>query len=140
MSPNRRIVLNVAATYARSLYAMVLGLFTARWALQALGRTDYGLMGLVGGLSGFVTFFNGLMASAVGRFYAVSVGKASRNKEAEVGIEECRMWFNTALTIHTVLPFALVLVGYPIGAWAVRHFLTIPVDRIDDCILVWRFT
>lgn len=37
MTANRRIALNVVATYGRSLYAMVLGLFTARWALQALG-------------------------------------------------------------------------------------------------------
>lgn len=34
MTANRRIALNVVATYGRSLYAMVLGLFTARWALK----------------------------------------------------------------------------------------------------------
>jgi hypothetical protein len=50
MSPNRRIFLNIIATYGRSLYALVLGLFTARWALQALGVCDYGVMGVVGGL------------------------------------------------------------------------------------------
>ena len=50
MTANRRIALNVVATYGRSLYAMVLGLFTARWALQALGQVDYGLYGVVGGL------------------------------------------------------------------------------------------
>lgn len=56
MSPNRRIFLNIVATYGRSLYALVLGLFTARWALKALGQVDYGLWGLVGGLVGFVSF------------------------------------------------------------------------------------
>ena len=34
MSPNRRIFLNIIATYGRSLYALVLGLFTGRWVLQ----------------------------------------------------------------------------------------------------------
>jgi hypothetical protein len=38
MSPNKRIFLNIIATYGRSLYALVLGLFTARWVLQALGQ------------------------------------------------------------------------------------------------------
>lgn len=76
MSPNRRIVLNIVATYGRSLYALVLGLFTARWALMALGQVDYGLYGVVGGLTAFIAFFNGLLVTAVGRFYAVSVGEA----------------------------------------------------------------
>ncbi len=138
MSPNRRIFLNIVATYGRSLYAMILGLFTARWALQALGRTDYGLMGLVGGLSGFVTFFNGLMAMAVGRFYAVNIGKAKIL--GENGLEECRCWFNTAFTIHTFLPIVLVAIGYPCGIWAVKCFLVIPPDRITDCVWVWRLT
>ena len=48
MSPNRRIFLNIIATYGRSLYALVCGLFTARWVLQALGQVDFGLYGLVG--------------------------------------------------------------------------------------------
>ena len=37
MSPNKRIFLNIVATYGRSLFALVLGLFTARWVLEALG-------------------------------------------------------------------------------------------------------
>ncbi len=41
---NRRIVLNIVATYGRSLYALVIGLFCGRWTLMALGEVDYGLM------------------------------------------------------------------------------------------------
>ena len=48
MSPNRRIFLNIIATYGRSLYALVCGLFTARWVLEALGQVDLGLYGLMG--------------------------------------------------------------------------------------------
>ena len=77
MTANARIVLNILATYGRSLYALVLGLFTARWALQALGQVDYGLMGVVGGLAAFISFLNSLMAAAVARLYAVNVVKES---------------------------------------------------------------
>ena len=55
---SRRILANVAATYGRSLVALVCGLLGARWILQALGQVDYGLWGVVGGLVGFVSFFN----------------------------------------------------------------------------------
>ena len=140
MTANRRIFLNVMATYGRSLYALVVGLFCGRWTLMALGATDYGLVGLVGGLIGLVSFFNGLLAFAVGRFYAVSVGSAKKDGNADAGLVECRRWFNTALMLHTSIPLILVIIGYPIGVWAVEHFLTIPPDRVDACIWVWRFT
>ena len=50
MSPNRRIFLNIVATYGRSLYALVCGLFISRWVLAALGKEDFGLYCVVGGL------------------------------------------------------------------------------------------
>ena len=56
MTENRRIFLNIVATYGRSLYALILGLFCGRWALMALGEVDFGLYGLIGGLIVFITF------------------------------------------------------------------------------------
>lgn len=139
MTPNRRIFLNIIATYGRSLYALALGLLTARWALEALGVSDYGIMGVVGGLVGFISFFNGILAAAVGRFYAISVGKASVKGHESEGLNECRQWFSTAVFLHTLLPTILMVIGYPIGVWAVRNFLTIPADRVSDCVWVFRF-
>lgn len=140
MTEKRRIALNMIATYGRSLYALVIGLCCGRWALMALGKSDFGLIGLIGGMTAFVSFLNSILASAVGRFYAVKVGEAKVAKSVETGVDECRKWFNTALSIHSVVPVFLVVVGYPIGVWLVRHFLEIPVDRIEPCITVWRFT
>lgn len=140
MTENRRIALNVIATYGRSLYALAVGLFTGRWILMALGEVDYGLYGVVGGLMAFVTFLNGLMAQSVSRFYAFSVGQARTAATAREGIEECRRWFSVAVLVHTVLPVVLVAIGYPAGVWAIENFLTIPPDRVSDCLWVWRFT
>ena len=137
MTPNRRIFLNIVATYGRSLYALIIGLFCGRWALMALGEVDYGLMGVVGGLTAFVTFINTLMAMGVGRFYAISVGLES--KTPQLGLERCREWFTTAIAVHMVLPIVLIIIGYPIGVWAVHNFLVIPSERINACLWVWRF-
>lgn len=38
ISPSRRIFLNIVATYGRSLYARVCGLFISRWVVAALGK------------------------------------------------------------------------------------------------------
>lgn len=139
MTANRRIALNIIATYGRSLYALILGLFTARWALQALGHVDYGLYGVVGGLSAFIAFFNNILSMGVGRFYAVSVGKISVEGSELEGLEDCRKWFSTAVALHTCVAVLLMSVGYPVGAWVINNFLTIPWDRLDDCLCVFRF-
>ena len=139
MSPNRRILLNIVATYGRSLYALVIGLFCGRWALLALGETDYGLVGVIGGLASFIAFVNGQLAGATSRFYAVSVGEAKKNCDTNLGLENCRKWFSLAVTIHTFVSVVLILIGYPIGVWAIKNFLVIPSAKITDCIWVFRF-
>ena len=50
MTPNRRIFLNIIATYGRGLYALVIGLSISRWVLAAVGRCERGLYGVVGGM------------------------------------------------------------------------------------------
>lgn len=115
------------------------GLFSGRWALQALGEVDYGLNGVVGGLAIFISFFNSVLAYSIGRFYALSVGAALKKGNEIEGLEECRRWFSVAVVIHTVVPALLLLIGYPIGVWVVRNFLTIPPDRITSCVWVFRF-
>ena len=49
MSPNRRILLNIVATYGRSLYALVCGLVISLW-LVAVGKSEGGFDGVVGGM------------------------------------------------------------------------------------------
>lgn len=139
MTENRRIFLNIVATYGRSLYALILGLFCGRWALMALGEVDFGLYGLIGGLIVFITFCNGILASANARFYAYSVGAANVADDKNSAIEECRHWFNTALSVHLIIPFVVMAAGYPLGVYAVRCWLTIPIDRIDACVTVFRY-
>ena len=140
MTANKRIALNVIATYGRSLYQIALGLFTARWALSALGNVDFGLFGLVGGLIGFVTFLNTLLAVSTSRFFAYNVGSQLIAGNEKAGLLECQKWFTIAVLIHFFLGCVLVLIGYPIGACCVQKFLVIPSDRMAACLVVWRAT
>lgn len=105
---------------------------------MALGKVDYGLFGVVGCLTVFIAFLNGILASAVGRYYAYSVGE-SRNNPVE-GLRKCREWFTAAVSIHSVVPLVLMVVGYPIGQWAVENWLTIPVHRVGECVWIFRMT
>ena len=137
LSPAKRIFFNVVATYGRSVFALICGLVTAGWVFQALGKIDYGLLGLIGGMVSFVSFINGSLNFSLVRFYACSVGE-SRNHPVR-GIYNCRKWFSTALVLHCVIPVVLCAVGYPIGEYAIRHWLTIPSNRVEACVLIWIF-
>ena len=61
MSPNRRIFLNIVATYGRSLYALVIGLFCGRWTLMARRQDDGpAYLPLIGGLCYNTQWFTSL--------------------------------------------------------------------------------
>lgn len=139
MKPSTRIILNTLATYGQSVFGMALSLFSARWVLQALGQSDFGLFGVVGSIILLMTFLNGGMSAGVARFYAYSIGRG-QNLTREDAIDDLRRWFNTALSIHIVLPFLVILIGWPIGECAIQHWLTIPPERIEACLWVFRIS
>ncbi len=140
MSPNKRIFLNIVATYGRSVLGAACGIFSTRWVLMALGQEDFGLYGVVGGMTFFMTFLNGLMAGATARFYAFSIGSAQVASDKSRALADCRIWFNTALMVHTLLSVFLLIVGCPLGEWAVRRYLVLPLDRLSEYICVFRFS
>lgn len=132
MTSGQRILLNALATYGRTIFSMLLGLFSSRWILSSLGAVDYGLMSVVGSLIVFVTFLNGISGTACARFFALSIGAGDK--------DETNWWFNTALSTHVILPSLLIAIGCPIGEWAIDGFLSIPADRLATAHWVFRLS
>lgn len=140
MSPHKRIILNIAATYGRTVFGVLCGIFSTRWVLMALGKEDFGLYGLVGGLVVFISFFNTYFSGALSRFYAYAIGQAKGVHNTDNALEECRKWFSIGVAVLTLVPLLLVLIGYPIGSWAISSGkVGVPAYRIDACIWLWRF-
>jgi len=132
MTSSQRIAINTIVTYGRSIIAMGLGLFSSRWVLLSLGEQDFGLYSVVGSLIVFITFLNGVSAGSVARFFAFSIGQGSA--------EDTNRWFNTALILHTVIPFFLFLGGWFSGDWLINEFLNIPAGRLLTCQWVFRLS
>ena len=139
MSPANRIILNTLATYGGSVITLVLGLLSVRWTLEALGHTDFGLFGLVGSLILLLSILNGGLSVGVVRFYSYAIGHGSNLTATEAGTD-LNKWFNTALSIHLLLPLVLIAIGWPLGEYAIRHWLTIPADRVESSVLVFRIS
>ena len=129
MSGKKRIILNTAVTYVRTIFAAVVAIFTARWVLNALGAEDYGLYGLVGSILIFITFLNNVLAGAVARYLAYSIGKNNA--------EELNRWFSASLIIHIIIPIGLVLIGIVVGTIGIRYYLNISPDNIKTACYVY---
>ena len=109
--------------------------------LEALGQEDFGLYGVIGGLVVFVSIINSLLGSAVSRFYAVSVGAANVAEDKAKAIENCRQWFTSAVLVHAIVPIVLILVGWPLGEYAIHEgWIVVPSDRLSSCIWTFRFS
>jgi O-antigen/teichoic acid export membrane protein len=130
--PLRRIVINTAASYSRSILSAALALLGTRWVLLALGQTDFGLYSVIGSVIIFITFLNNVMAGSVSRFFAFSIGRGVSS--------EVKVWFNVALRIHVIFALSLTSVGWWIGEYAIRNILTIPTDRIDICVSMFHIS
>jgi O-antigen/teichoic acid export membrane protein len=132
MMSSHRIVLNAAATYTRTVLAAGLALFSSRWVLDALGQSDYGLFSVVGSIIIFITILNRVMSVSSIRHFAFAIGKGDS--------DEVNKWFNASLSIYLILPVTLILIGWPVGEYCIRHVLTVPHGRIPACLWVFRLS
>ena len=126
---NNLIVVNILATYARILLVAGMGLFSTRWVLKALGKEDFGLYSVVGGLIVFITFLGSRLASSTQRFYAYAIGQGDP--------EEVKRWFNCALVLQIGFSALLVIIGVPVGNYLLDHVMNIPPGRLATCHWVY---
>ena len=140
LSQNKRIVLNTIASYSRTVFAILCGVYSTRWVLMALGQEDFGLFGLIGSLVIFISFLNIQFSSAISRYYAYALGRVQNSKYSkDVGLDDCRSWFSVAVMIHILMPLILLLIGWPTGEYLIRYdYLNIPQLKIVQCVLLWR--
>ena len=58
-----------------------ISLYTTRLILNALGASDFGIYGVVGGAITMLGFLNGAMASATQRFMNYSEGEGNKKRQ-----------------------------------------------------------
>lgn len=113
----RRIAKNAILLYFRTLLLLVIGVFTSRITLQALGVDNYGIVNVV---SGFVVMFSLISAgltSSCQRFITFEMGKPDGN---------IREVFSSSVYIHLSLGFIILLIAETFGLYFVNHKLNLP--------------
>lgn len=126
---NKRIAKNTIMLYFRMFLTLIVGLFTSRVILDALGVEDYGIYNLVGG---FVAMFNILrsgLVSATQRFITYDLGKGD--------IKELNETFSTCVIIYVIISIIVIILAEAIGPWFIENKLVIPNDRMEASY--WTF-
>lgn len=125
---NKRIAKNTLLLYVRTLFIMLVTLYTSRVVLNALGVEDYGIYNVVGGVVAMFGFINGSMASATQRYITFALGKGDMKRLQTV--------FSTSLQIHFLIAALIVVLGETVGLWFMYTQMQIPSDRMDAAFWV----
>lgn len=118
---SRRIAKNTLLLYFRMLLLILIGLFTSRVVLDALGVEDYGVYNAVGGAVTLFTFISASISSAISRFISFELGRGDE--------EKLRRVFCAGVVIQLVLSVVIVLLVETVGMWFLRERMVIPQGR-----------
>lgn len=125
---NKRIAKNTLLLYVRTLFIMLVTLYTSRVVLNTLGVSDYGIYNVVGGVVAMFGFINASMSSATQRYITFALGKGE--------IADLRKIFSTALQIHVLIAALIVVLGETVGLWFMYTQMQIPADRMNAAFWV----
>jgi O-antigen/teichoic acid export membrane protein len=128
---NSRIARNTLMLYLRQLIALLVGLYTSRALLSALGVTDYGIYNVVGGVVMMLGFLNGAMIGATQRFLAFDIGRGDER--------QLQQTFSATRYLHLGLALLIALLAETVGLWFVNAYLIIPPERMMAARWVYHF-
>lgn len=129
---NRRIVKNAAALYLRMIVTMLVGLYTSRVILQALGVEDYGIYNVVGGFVSMFSLISGSISNSISRFLTFELGRGDQEKLKRI--------FSTSIFVLCGLSLLVVLATESIGLWYLDHKMVIPAERMDAAFWVFQIS
>jgi|TARA_B110000240_G_C13510913_1_gene459305 O-antigen/teichoic acid export membrane protein len=126
-----KVIFNTGVLYAQLIIGMVIGLFTTRLVLNALGETNYGIYMLVAGVVGMLGVLNSNMTNTSMRYMAHSFGTGDQ--------ETLLKTFNTTLFLHISIGLIVILIMEVGGFFMFDYLLNIPEDKIYDAKVIFQF-
>ena len=127
---NKAIAINSIILYVRMIITALCAILTTRFALLALGVTDFGLFSLLGGIISFILIFNTIMLSTTNRFIAVALGKGNT--------QEANDQFNINFTIHLALALLTLVIAFPLGDWYINNYVNYDGDlSVSTMVFRW---
>ena len=130
MQTANRVAFNTLVNYIQLVLSVVIGLVSVRLILAALGKVDYGIYDVVGGVVGLLSFVSSSLSQASMRFISVSFGKND--------IEDIRKTFRTCFWLHVWVAIILSVIIEIVGLFLFDGFLDIPDNRIVAAKVIYH--
>lgn len=125
----RRLARNTMMLYFRSIFCLVVSIYTSRLFLHALGVDDYGINNVVAGFASMFTLVTGSLSSAISRFLTFEIGAKNVTRQKQV--------FSIAVTLMAGFAFVILLLALTFGDWFLGTKLNIPDGR--EIAARWAF-
>lgn len=126
---NRQIAKNAGALYLRMFVSMIIGLFTSRIVLNALGVVDFGIYNVVGGFVSMFSLISCSLQGSVGRFINYELGTGNKAK--------LKLVFSTSFFVMVGLAIVIVIITECVGLWYIYNKMVIPAERLSAAL--WCF-
>ena len=130
MKSSTRIIVNTGALYFRSIINVVLGLYSSRLVLAALGANDFGIYSLIGGVIALLSFVTTTMTTTTQRFLSFYQGKED--------ISLVKTYFINSFWIHIFIDILLLIVLEIIGLFLFDGLLNIIPQKIHSAKIVYQ--
>ena len=128
----KRIAKNTGVLYIRLIVTMIIGLYTSRVVLNALGVDDFGIYNVVGGVVSMFTVISGSLSASITRFLTFELGKNDS--------QSLRNTFSTSIIIQIALCAIVVIIAEPLGLWFMHNKMIIPAERMIAADWVFQFS
>ena len=119
---NKRIAKNTLFLYIRTLFVLLVSLYTSRVILRVLGISDYGIYQVIGGLVAMFGVLSTALSAAISRFITFEIGSGNKEKL-------CRV-FSTSIIVQFIIAFIVLLLAEVIAIWFVQTQMKIPEGRM----------
>lgn len=123
---NKRIARNTLLLYVRTIFVMLVSLYTSRVVLNALGVSDFGIYNVVGGVISMFSVISGSLSSSISRFITYELGHGDINKLKRI--------FSTSVNIQIGISSVVLILAEIFGVWFLNTKMNIPVDRLTAAI------
>lgn len=118
----KRIAKNTLLLYVRIGVVMLVGLYTSRVVLDALGEVDFGIYNAVGGIVMMFSFLSSTMSTSCQRFYSYEIGRGN--------FDELRRTFSLCVLVFAAIMVVVAVWAEGSGIWLLYNKMHLE-DRFD---------
>lgn len=119
---NQQIAKNTILLYGRTLFVMIVSLYTSRVILEVLGVENYGVYQVVGGMVSMFAVISNALSIAISRFITYEIGVGNKERLKRV--------FSTSIVIQIIISIIVLILAEIIGLWFMNSQMQIPEGRM----------